>query len=74
MELSKEFIRGCSLAELNEVRNYLEQAGFCFSVYTDQQAVYYSAMHDRDVVFADVREAWGIAALREMYTECLAHL
>lgn len=74
MDYSVDYARGCPYAGLHELRQYLEQTGFCFGVYSDQNGVYYSATHDRDVVYADVREAHDIQTLRDMYAECIRHL
>lgn len=73
MELNTDFIRRASFIELDEVRRYLEENSFFFGMYADEKGVYYTATRNRDVVYADVREAYSMHTLREMYIECLKH-
>lgn len=74
MDYSVDYARGCSPLELRELREHLEREGFRFGVCSDQDGVYYTATHERDVVYADVREAYSIHTLRDMYAECIKHL
>lgn len=55
---------------LEETRIALESKGFEFGVFSDPDGVYYIAIHEGDVVYADVRVAYSLEVLRDMYKEC----
>jgi hypothetical protein len=74
VDINVEFVRGCSLGQLDDIRSFLEGKGFSFGVYAEPEGVYYTATHERDLVFVDDREAYSIQSLRDMYTRCLEHL
>ena len=73
-DFNTEYLRICSMEQLAAARDYLEANGFVFGVYSDQEGVYYTAQNERDVVYADVQQAYSLQTLRDMYTECFAHL
>lgn len=62
------------MMDMSEAKRQLVEKGFEIGVCSDLQGVYYTAIHRGELVYADIREAYSLNTLRDMYIECFEHL